>query len=99
MSASIHNFPTPANGNSAAPDAAAEPSVPASLINHDLIDSLETLLLNAKNGRISAMAWVTLEPSGVPDNGWGALILEENDLLLAGIVRLEREFEQETRAD
>lgn len=94
----VLQFPRPAAINSQVDEATPDIN-PEVDINHDLVDSLTTLLANAKLGRISAMAWALIDPEEGHTTGWHASTLEQNDALLAGITRLGREFEEATRAD
>lgn len=94
---SVHQFnPGKAPAQISVVGGEAEP-----VIDADLIEVLETLLQNARNGRISAMAFITIDPSGAEGDerctGWIETEDYQSDVLLAGIVRLEHEFEEATR--
>lgn len=83
-------FPNPANKN-AIPDAALQPAPPL-LINHELVESLQHLLLRAKTGELTAMAWIGLDQTSDYESGWHALIPEQNVLLLGATELLHSEF-------
>lgn len=97
---SVLQFPSPANANSPPTIEADDGDSPAD-VNYDLIASLEALLQNAQVGRLVTLAWVGVDPIDGRTTGWQCVTTndDENDALLAGIIRLEREFEKATRAE
>lgn len=97
---SVLQFPSPSNSNSPASVETDDDDSPAD-VNYDLIASLEALLHNAQVGRLATLAWVGIDPIDGRTTGWQCITTndDENDALLAGITRLEREFEKATRAE
>lgn len=86
----VLEFPNPANKN-AVPGEHAAAALP---INHDLVSSLELLLLRAKVGELTGMAWVSLDQDWASDTGWHAADPEQNATILGALYLLPSEFQR-----
>lgn len=80
------------------PPAAALDETPPDGVNHDLVESLQTLLEGAQAGTIVAMAWSSIHDDMAINTGWASGATERDAALLGAILLLDMDYSEVVRA-